>query len=81
MVRAEPRALVRCLTESTTRMLEGAVSRAVSARNREVGVEHLLASMIETDDGDCGLLLRHVNRSRERLVAQVETVLTIAGLV
>lgn len=75
MIRAEPRSIVRSLTNTATELLEAAVSRAVSAHHREVGVEHLLLTMCERDGGDCDLILRHLQRNRLRVVERIETVL------
>jgi type VI secretion system protein VasG len=56
-------------------MLEAAVSRAASSRHAEVTVEHMLAEMLASDDGDAGVLLRQLDRNRARLLDNVETVL------
>lgn len=74
-MRAEPRSIVRSLTNTATQFLEEAVSRAVGANHREVGVEHLLLIMCERDGGDCDLILRHAQRNRLRVIESIESVL------
>ncbi len=75
MSRVEPRSLVRRLSPTATKMLETGVSRAVSSRHREISVEHLLAAMLDSDDGDTGLILRALEKNRGRLQTQVEKTL------
>ena len=75
-MRAEPRALVRCLTPSATRTLEGAAGKAVSAQHGEVDVEHMLLCMLEPDDGEAALLLQAVGANRPKLRTAVETALS-----
>jgi type VI secretion system protein VasG len=74
-VRAEPRSLVRNLTATATQYLESAVARAVSSSHREIGVEHLLAKMLESEDGDCARMIRHMQRDRVRLGDRLEKIL------
>src|SRR5690349_19837637 len=75
-MRAEPRALVRCLTPSATRALEGAAGKAVSAQHGEVDAEHMLLCMLEPDDGEAAQLLQAVGINRPRLRTAVETALS-----
>jgi type VI secretion system protein VasG len=75
-MRADPRALVRCLTPSATRALEAAAGKAVSAQHGEVDVEHLLLCMLEPDDGEAALLLQAIGVNRPRLRTAVETALS-----
>src|SRR4051812_18223517 len=74
-MRVEPKALVRRLTPTATKMLEAAVARGASGRFYEVTVEHLLCEMLASDDSDCGLILRAFKQDRQRLLGRVERVL------
>ena len=74
-MRVEPKNLVRRLTPTATRMLEGAVSRASEGRYYEIVVEHLLLAMLEPDDGDAAAILKHFQCDRGRLAVRVERVL------
>ena len=47
----EPRALVRRLTPTATRLLEASVGRAANSRAYEIVVEHLLSTMLEDERG------------------------------
>ena len=75
-MRADPRALVRCLTPSATRALEAAAGKAVSSQHGEVDVEHMLLCLLEPDDGEAALLLQAVGVNRPRLRTAVETALS-----
>ncbi|HMI91297.1 MAG TPA: type VI secretion system ATPase TssH, partial [Polyangiales bacterium] len=75
-MRADPRALVRCLTPSATRALEAAAGKAVSTQHGEVDVEHMLLCMLEPDDGEAALLLQAIGCNRPRLRTAVETALS-----
>jgi type VI secretion system protein VasG len=72
----EPKALVRRLTPTATRLLEEGVSRAASTRCYEIIVEHLLTVMLEQEHGDSALLLQHHGIDRLKLKAHVDRVLT-----
>jgi type VI secretion system protein VasG len=72
----EPKALVRRLTPTATRLLEEGVSRAASSRCYEIIVEHLLSVMLEQEQGDSALLLQHHGIDRLKLKAHVDRVLT-----
>ncbi len=72
----EPKALVRRLTPTATRLLEEGVSRAASSRCYEIIVEHLLSVMLEQEQGDSALLLQHHDVDRLKLKAHVDRVLT-----
>jgi type VI secretion system protein VasG len=56
-------------------MLEAAVSRASSARCYEIVPEHLLREVLEQEDGEGSLLLRHFQVSRARVLERVEAAL------
>ncbi|WP_338865773.1 type VI secretion system ATPase TssH [Myxococcus stipitatus] len=71
-MRVEPKTLVRRLTPTATRMLETAVSRASSARCYEIVPEHLLRQLLEDEDGEASLLLRHFQVDRSKVLASVE---------
>jgi type VI secretion system protein VasG len=71
-MRVEPKALIRRLTPSATRLLESAVGRAVGAGVYEIAVEHLLAAMLEPDEGDSARILHNWNVDRKQLLARVE---------
>ncbi len=71
----EPKALVRRLTPTATRLLEEAVSRAASTRCYEIIVEHLLSVMLEQEHGDSDLFLQHHGLDRLKLKAHVDRVL------
>ena len=75
-MRVDPRALVRCLTPSATRMLEAAAGKAVSAQHGEIDVEHMLLCLLEPDDGEAALLLQAIGVNRPKLRTQVETSLS-----
>jgi type VI secretion system protein VasG len=72
----EPKALVRRLTPTATRLLEEGVSRAASTRCYEIVVEHLLTVMLEQEQGDSALLLQHHGVDRLKLKAHVDRVLS-----
>jgi len=72
----EPKALVRRLTPTATRLLEEGVSRAASSRCYEIIVEHLLSVMLEQEQGDSALLLQQHGIDRLKLKAHVDRVLT-----
>jgi len=72
----EPRALVRRLTPTATRLLEASVGRAANSRAYEIVVEHLLSTMLEDERGDAARLLHQHDIDRNRLLAHVERVLT-----
>jgi type VI secretion system protein VasG len=72
----EPRALVRRLTPTATRLLEASVGRAANSRAYEIVVEHLLSTMLEDERGDAARLLHHHSVDRNRLLAHVGRVLT-----
>jgi type VI secretion system protein VasG len=74
-IRVEPKALVRRLTPTATRLLEAAVARASSGRFYEIVVEHLLAQMLEPEDSDAARLLQHFQVDRLRLASSVERAL------
>ncbi|QSQ15053.1 type VI secretion system ATPase TssH [Myxococcus landrumensis] len=71
-MRVEPKTLVRRLTPTATRMLETAVSRASSARCYEIVPEHLLRQLLEDEEGEASLLLRHFQVDRAKVLASVE---------
>ncbi len=77
-MRVEPKTLVRRLTSTATRMLEGAVSRASSARAYEIIPEHMLRQLLEDEEGEASLILRHFQVDRAKVLARVED--TLRGL-
>jgi type VI secretion system protein VasG len=77
-MRVEPKTLVRRLTSTATRMLEGAVSRASSARAYEIIPEHMLRQLLEDEEGEASLILRHFQVDRTKVLTRVED--TLRGL-
>jgi len=77
-MRVEPKNLVRRLTSTATRMLEGGVSRASSARCYEIIPEHMLRQLLEDEEGEASLILRHFQVDRAKVLARVED--TLRGL-
>jgi type VI secretion system protein VasG len=71
-MRVDARSLVRKLTPTATRLLEAAVGRAAQGGFYEITVEHLLAAMLEPDDGDAARLFANWNADRRRLHTDVE---------
>ena len=71
-MRVEPRALIRKLTPTATRLLEAAVGRAASSGAFEITVEHFLATLLEPDEGDVARILHNWNVDRGALRARVE---------
>ena len=51
-MRVAPKALIRRMTPTATRLLEAAVGKAATGGFYEITVEHLLAAMLEPDEGD-----------------------------
>ncbi len=74
-MRVEPKSLVRRLTPTATRMLEGAVSRANSARCYEILPEHMLRQLLEDEEGEASRILRHFEVDRARVVSRLERTL------
>ncbi|WP_224240856.1 type VI secretion system ATPase TssH [Hyalangium gracile] len=74
----EPKTLVRRLTSSATRMLEGAVSRANTARCYEIIPEHMLRAMLDDEASESSLILRHFQVDRAKVIARIED--TLRGL-
>ncbi len=71
-MRVEPRSLVRKLTPTATRTLEAAVGRAAGSGVHEIVVEHLLAQLLEPEDGDVARILHEASVDRQKLHARVE---------
>jgi type VI secretion system protein VasG len=71
-MRVEPKSLIRKLTPTATRALEAAVGRAAGAGFYEIAVEHLLAQLLEPDEGDVARLLHEATVDRQKLHARVE---------
>lgn len=71
-MRIEPRALVRRLTPTATRALEACVGRAANAQAYEIVPEHLLALLLEAEQGDVPLFLRQFSLDRAALAARVD---------
>ena len=74
-MRTDPKALVRRLTPTCTRMLEMAVGRASGSQYYEIVVEHLLSAMLEPDKGDAALILARFEKDRGALRTRVDRVL------
>ena len=72
-MRVDAKSLVRKLTPTATRLLEAAVGRAAQGGYYEIAVEHLLAAMLEPDDGDAARILANWSADRKRLHARIET--------
>jgi type VI secretion system protein VasG len=70
-MRVEAKSLVRKLTPSATRALEAAVGRAAGAGYYEIAVEHLLAQLLEPDEGDVARLLHERAVDRKQLAGRV----------
>jgi type VI secretion system protein VasG len=77
-MRVEPKNLVRRLTSTATRSLEAAVARASSARAYEIVPEHMLRQLLEDEEGEASLMLRHFQVDRTKVLARVEE--TLRGL-
>src|SRR5512138_3906729 len=74
-MRVEAKSLVRKLTPTATRALEAAVGRAAQGGYYELTVEHLLAALLEPDEGDVARLFHDAAVDRRRLVTRLERVL------
>jgi type VI secretion system protein VasG len=75
-MRVEAKSLVRKLTATATRHLEAAVGHAAQGGYYELTVEHLLAAMLEPDEGDVALLLQQHGADRRRLAGMIERTLS-----
>jgi type VI secretion system protein VasG len=71
-MRVAAKSLVRKLTPTGTRALEAAVGRAAGGGANEIVVEHLLAQLLEPDEGDVARLFHNWNVDRKKLAARVE---------
>ncbi|MFL5400513.1 MAG: Clp protease N-terminal domain-containing protein, partial [Myxococcales bacterium] len=71
-MRVAPKALIRRMTPTATRLLEAAVGKAATGGFYEITVEHLLAAMLEPDEGDVARVFHNWNVDRRRLLARVE---------
>ena len=74
----EPKQLIRRLTATSTRMLEEGVARAANARCYEIIPEHLLRQILEDEEGEASIILRHFQVDRVKVLAHVED--TLRGL-
>jgi type VI secretion system protein VasG len=74
-IRVEPRALVRRLTPTATRLLDTAAGRAVQGGFYEIVVEHVLSAMLDAEDGDVARILANAQRDRLELRTAVERTL------
>jgi len=74
-MRVEPKNLVRRLTPTAVRTLDAAVGRASNGRYYEITCEHMLMTLLESEDGDVARILHHYGQDRLRLSARVEKVL------
>jgi type VI secretion system protein VasG len=71
-MRVQPRALIRKLTPTATRLLEAAVGRASSGGFQEIAVEHLAATLLAPDEGDVARILHNWGVDRQKLLARAE---------
>jgi type VI secretion system protein VasG len=71
-MRVDAKSLVRKLTPTATRILEAAVGRAAQGGFYEISVEHLLAAMLEPDEGDTARICANWSADRKRLHGHVE---------
>ena len=71
----EPKALVRRLSPTATQRLETAVGEAATGEYDEIVPEHLLATLLDSEDGDVAALLKHFEQDRGRLLQRVQRVL------
>jgi type VI secretion system protein VasG len=71
-MRVAAKSLVRKLTPTATRALEAAVGRAAGAGAQEIVVEHLLAQLLEPDEGDVARIFHNWNVDRKKLWQRVE---------
>jgi len=71
-MKVDPKALVRRLTPTATRLLEAAVGRAATGQFYEIVPEHLLLALLEPDEGDAALLLAEYGKNRQALLSRVE---------
>jgi len=70
-MRVDAKSLIRKLTPTATRLLEAAVGRAAGGGFYELTVEHLLAAMLEPDEGDVARLFHNWSADRRKLGNQV----------
>jgi type VI secretion system protein VasG len=71
-MRVAPKALIRRMTPTATRLLEASVGKAATGGFYEITVEHLLAAMLEPDEGDVARVFHNWNVDRKRLATRVE---------
>jgi type VI secretion system protein VasG len=71
-MRVDAKSLVRKLTPTATRLLEAAVGRAAQGGYYEIAVEHLLAAMLDPEEGDAARILANWNADRKRLAARLD---------
>ncbi|HJL14159.1 MAG TPA: type VI secretion system ATPase TssH [Sandaracinaceae bacterium LLY-WYZ-13_1] len=71
----QPKSFVNRMTPTARRMLEAAVGRAASAEHGEVTVEHMLAQMVEPDDGDVAAIYQQLGMKRTPLQNRIEKLL------
>jgi hypothetical protein len=68
MVRLTLRSLIGKLNSTSRKTLEAAAGLCLSRTHYDVDLEHVLVKLIELDDGDVPLMLRHFEADRTRLV-------------
>jgi type VI secretion system protein VasG len=78
-MRSDPKKLVRRLTPTATRMLEGAVGRAASSQHAEVTVEHMLHQMLADSKGECAGLLHEYGQNAAVVSASLDRLLSRAA--
>ncbi|NMO13290.1 type VI secretion system ATPase TssH [Pyxidicoccus fallax] len=74
-IRVDPKALVRRLTPTSTRLLEAAVARASAGRFYEIVPEHMLVQMLEPEDSDVARILQQFGVDRRQLLSSMERAL------
>ena len=80
MLTVDIKNLLNRLTPHCTRALEGAAGLCISRSHYEVTVEHLLAKLVEDQQGDLPLILRHfdidpaiIQRGLEQTIERLQT--------
>jgi type VI secretion system protein VasG len=71
-MRVDPRALVRRLNPTCTRVLEAVVERAASGRYYEITPEHFLHGLLQIEDGDAAAILQYYRKDRLKISAAIE---------
>lgn len=72
MLVAEPRALFKKLTPTSTRALEAAAGACVTGQHYEVTVEHLLGALLDDRESDVAIVLDHFRVDRAGVRATIQ---------